>query len=284
MTEELQKKYLALREYLASLGNIAVAFSSGVDSTLLLQVAHDVLGDKAIAVTAVSGSFPKREFHEASAYCQENHIPHYICSIHEMDIPGFPENTPDRCYLCKRKIFETIQATALAQGISVIAEGSNMDDNGDYRPGMIAIRELGVKSPLRHCQLYKSEIRQLSKMLGLPTWSKPAFACLASRFPYGQPITSEKLAMVDKAEQLLWDLGFEQFRVRVHQDMARLEILPGDFPRLMEEQTRTRVYDYLKSLGFTYVSLDLGGYRTGSMNEVLPDDILKKGIWGNVAE
>lgn len=265
--QTIQEKYTALQDYLRSLGSVAVAFSSGVDSTFLLRVAHDVLGDKAVAVTASSCSFPERELQEARAFCEQNGITHIICKSEELDIDGFRQNPKNRCYLCKHELFEKIWDIARERGLNAVAEGSNTDDNGDYRPGLIAVRELGVKSPLREAQLSKAEIRQLSKELGLPTWDKQSFACLSSRFVYGETISEEKLGMVDKAEQLLLDLGFHQVRVRIHGRIARIELLPGEFEKLLA--VRKLVYDTCKSLGFTYVTLDLGGYRTGSMNETL---------------
>ena len=179
-----QEKYNDLKEYLRSLGSVAVAFSSGVDSTFLLRVAHDVLGDRAIAVTAVSCSFPERERKEAQKFCEENHIRQVLCQSEELDIDGFRSNPKNRCYLCKHELFEKILKIAEENGIAAVAEGSNMDDNGDYRPGLMAVKELGIKSPLRHAELTKAEIRELSKELGLPTWDKQSFACLASRFVY----------------------------------------------------------------------------------------------------
>ena len=252
--DQLHEKYENLKAYLKSLGSVAVAFSSGVDSTFLLKVAHDVLGDKAIAVTAVSCSFPERELNEAKKFCAENGIQHIVCESEELDIDGFRQNPKNRCYLCKHELFEKVW---------------NMDDNGDYRPGLVAVKELGVSSPLRAAELNKQEIRELSKELGLSTWNKQSFACLSSRFVYGETINEEKLGMVEKAEQLLLDLGFYQVRVRIHDKMARIEILPSEFEKLLAEGIREKVYNYFKELGFIYVTLDLGGYRTGSMNETL---------------
>lgn len=266
---ELQEKYEHLKSYLKTMGSVAVAYSSGVDSTFLLKTAKDVLGDQVIAVTASSGSFPRRELEEAKRFCEENQIRQIIFDFHEMEIEGFSQNPPNRCYLCKHALFSEICRIAKENGMNKVAEGSNLDDNRDYRPGMTAIRELGIKSPLRFAQLDKQEIRELSRQLGLPTWKKPSFACLASRFVYGESITPEKLRMVDVAEQLLLDLGFEQVRVRVHGQMARIEVLPQEFDRIMELSVRTKVTQTLKELGFSYVTLDLNGYRTGSMNEVL---------------
>ena len=275
MTVELNGKYEKLRNYFKELGSAAIAFSSGVDSTFMLKVAHDVLGDKAIAVTARSHSFPSREKNEAADFCKKEGIKHIFIDSEELDIPGFKENPKNRCYLCKHELFEEILEVAKKQGLAFVCEGSNLDDNGDYRPGLQAIAELGIKSPLRECGLWKSEIRALSKELGLATWKKQSFACLASRFVYGESITIEKLDMVDKAEQLLIDLGFEQERVRIHSfgngqtsgTIARIEVNPDDFSKLLEN--RERIISEFKNIGFNYVSMDLQGYRTGSMNETL---------------
>jgi uncharacterized protein len=235
----------------------------------LLKTAHNVLGDKVIAVTARSCSFPARELNEAIEFCKKENIRHVIVDSEELDIDGFSNNPPNRCYLCKRELFEKIIEIAKENNIQYIAEGSNTDDNGDYRPGLQAVKELGIKSPLRQAQLSKSEIRILSKEMGLPTWDKQSFACLSSRFVYGEKITREKLAMVEKAEQMLLDLGFHQVRVRIHGEMARIEINPDEFSKILENSTASKLDSYLKELGFTYVTLDLGGYQTGSMNKTL---------------
>ena len=256
-----------LRAALRKLGSAAVAFSSGVDSTFLLRVAHEELGENVVAVTARSHSFPKRELDEAAAFCAREGVRHEIIDSEELDIPGFAENPPDRCYHCKKAIFGKLVAFAQANGLAAVLEGSNMDDLGDYRPGLQAVRELGIRSPLREAGLTKAEIRELSRALGLPTWNKPSFACLASRFPYGEEITVERLARVERAEQYLLDLGFGQVRVRSHGDLARIELCAADIPKAIEQ--REKIHAALKGFGFAYVALDLQGYRTGSMNEVL---------------
>ncbi len=270
MAEEeiLNTKLENLKTYLGSLGSLAVAYSSGVDSTFLLKVAHDVLGDKAIAITATSSFFPKRESDEAADFCKANGIKQITLVSEELDIPEIRHNPSNRCYLCKKDLFTKIISIAKENGIDNVAEGSNMDDTGDYRPGLKAIAELGIKSPLRECGLYKEEIRTLSKQLALPTWNKPSFACLASRFVYGEEITREKLKMVEKAEESLLKLGFKQFRVRIHgENLARIEVLPADLEKLFS--LRDSVVKSLKTAGFSYITMDLLGYRTGAMNEVL---------------
>ncbi len=265
--DRMHEKQENLKEYFKSIGSVAVAFSAGVDSTYMLKIAHDVLGDNVIAVTASSCSFPERELNEARRFCEEEGIRHIICKSEELDIDGFKHNPKNRCYLCKTELFTKIKTIAAENGISWIAEGSNMDDNGDYRPGLIAVKELGIASPLRKVELYKDEIRQLSKELGLKTWDKQSFACLSSRFVYGELINEEKLRMVDRAEQLLLDMGFRQVRVRIHDKIARIEVSPSEIIKLAENAEK--IYTELKGYGFSYVTADLGGYRTGSMNETI---------------
>ena len=267
--DQLHQKYEALLSGLRASGSLAVAFSGGVDSAFLLRCAQDALGDRAVAVTAAPPFVPPRELREAREFCEARGIRQVVIPSAELNIDSVRHNPPDRCYHCKREIFGRIIEAAARLGISAVAEGSNVDDTGDYRPGMRAIRELGVRSPLLEAGLTKAEIRALSRELGLPTWDKPSFACLASRFVYGEAITDEKLRMVDRAEQLLMELGFRQLRVRIHGDLARIEVPPEDLPRVAEPETRARISRELREYGFHYVTLDLAGYRTGSMNEVL---------------
>ncbi len=265
----LEEKYRRLKEYIKDLGSIAVAFSGGVDSTLLLKAAHDALGENVVAVTASSCSFPARELKEAREFCELNGIKHVVFESNELEIEEFRQNPVNRCYICKRAIFEKILEAAHENGVKYIIEGSNMDDMDDYRPGMQAIAELGVKSPLREAGLYKEEIRQLLKRFGIKVWNKPSFACLASRFVYGEPITAEKLFMVERAEQLLSEMGFQQYRVRIHDRLARIELLPDDIARAAKPEIRKIINKKLMEYGFAYVALDLAGYRSGSMNEVI---------------
>lgn len=266
---EIHHKKSKLEEYLKCLGKVAIAFSSGVDSTFLLKVAHDTLGDNAIAITMKSVSVPVRELEESAVFCKKEGISQIIAEADQMSIEGFADNPPDRCYICKKALFSKMLSVASDNGFEHVAEGSNMDDLGDYRPGLKALSELDILSPLREAGLTKSDIRMLSRELDLPTWDKPSFACLATRFVYGDRITEEKLHMIDKAEQKLLDLGFTQFRVRIHGDIARIEIKPEEFGKLIGTDIRSEVNGYLQELGFRYVTMDLGGYVTGSMNKVL---------------
>lgn len=268
----MHDKQERLREILRGYGRMAVAFSGGVDSSYLLSLAQDVLQGRVLAVTATSESYPQRELEEAKAFALKYGIRHMIIDSEELDIDGFAQNPPNRCYLCKKELYSKIIKVAKEQDITIISEASNVDDLGDYRPGLKAIAEMGIKSPLQEAGLTKDEIRLLSREKGLPTWNKPSYACLSSRFPYGQTITKEKLAMVDKAEQYLLDRGFTQVRVRHHGDVARIELEPTEIFRLLSGGMAKEAYSYFKSLGFIFTAVDIQGYRTGSMNESIKKD------------
>ena len=269
LSPELNIKLEALKENLRGLGSLVVAFSAGVDSSLLLSVAAEVLGDKVTAVSAVDAAFPLREKDEAESFCRERNIRHEFLQVDPLQLEEYRHNAPDRCYHCKKSIFSKILKYAEKEGITHVAEGSNLDDTGDYRPGMKAISELNVLSPLKDAGLTKEDIRLISKELGLPTWDKPSYACLASRFVYGEEITKEKLRSVDRAEQFLINLGFRQERVRLHGNLARIEVPEEDIPKLTKDNIRKKIYEEFKKAGFSYVTIDMLGFRSGSMNETL---------------
>ena len=254
-----------LKSYIRALGRVAVAFSSGVDSTFLLKVAHDTLGDDCIALTAVSPSFPRAEREEAEAFCKAEGIRQIFFDPQELKLEDYASNPKDRCYHCKKALFTKMLELADANGISSVLEGSNVDDLGDYRPGLRAIEELGVLSPLREVGFTKQQIRDASGALGLSTQHKASFACLASRFPYGERITAEGLQQVEQAEEALRELGLHQYRVRKHGDVARIEVPAKDISYLASEEVRSDLVKRIRESGFRYVSLDLTGYRMGSL-------------------
>jgi uncharacterized protein len=265
MTDKLVK----LRQYIKSTGGIAIAFSGGVDSSFLVAVAAKELGDKAIAITAKSAAFPVREYELAKGLAAEYGIRHITVEFDEMSVEGFRKNPKDRCYHCKKAIFSRIKQEAHNNGIEIVCDGSNVDDLSDYRPGMRALSELSIVSPLREAGLTKQEIRRLSKEMGIKIWDMPAYACLASRIPYDEEITRDKLKMVELAEQYLMDLGFKQIRVRCHNYLARIEVLPQDRHRFFDTDFMDNVARNVKGFGFSYVTLDLSGYRMGSLNETI---------------
>ncbi len=266
VTEEQYEKKLKLETCIKGLGSLAVGFSGGVDSTFLLAVAHEVLGEKALAITQADDGVPGREVREAEEFCKGRGIRQVICHVDPLQEEEYRFNGPKRCYVCKRGIFSEILRIAKEEGIEYVAEGSNMDDLGDYRPGLQAVAELHVTAPLREAGLSKADIRALSRAMELPTWDKPAYACLATRFSAGEEITKEKLHMVEAAEQFLIDLGFKEERVRVHGDTARIEVPEKDIERLAKKDVRDRITEEFKKIGFVFVSLDLSGYRMGNMN------------------
>lgn len=272
LEDALARKYDRLTAILNEMGSVVIGYSGGVDSTLLLRVASSALGQKALAVIGQSETYPTTEFEEAVGLARRMGARFEIVRTEETDILKFRENPPDRCYYCKTELFSKLQEIAQREGIPWIADGTITDDLGDFRPGMRARTERNVRSPLLEAGLNKTEVRALSQHLDLPTWDKPAFACLSSRFPYGTGITRDNLVRVDAAETYLREHGFRYFRVRFHDaGTARIEVGPQDLPRLVEEPFRQELVAYMKGLGFTYVTVDLQGYRTGSMNEVLTE-------------
>jgi len=268
---ELDEKYLKLQNLLKEMGSVVVAFSGGVDSTFLLRVAREVLGpNRVLALTATSPTYPQYEFNQARALAAEFGVRQLVVESDELKIPGFAANDRRRCYHCKKELFSICRDKARELGFACILDGSNTDDLGDFRPGREAAAELQVRSPLMEAGLCKDDIRQLSRRLGLPTWDKQPFACLSSRFPYGTEITADRLQQIDRCETLLRQRDFRNYRVRYHGDTARIEVAPDEIPRLLDDSLREEIVREFKASGFTYVSLDLQGYRTGSMNETTP--------------
>jgi uncharacterized protein len=263
------QKYENLKAILTDMKEVVVAYSGGVDSAFLLKVAHDVLGDKAYGVLAISPTYPSREFEKAKETAASIGARIRIIETNELEDEKFRTNPVNRCYFCKSELFTKIVELAESRQFKNFVDGSNFDDKGDYRPGMKALSEKGIRSPLQEAELTKAEIRELSHMLGLPTWNKDALACLSSRFPYGENIDIEKLRMVDEIENFLFDLGFRNIRARHQKNTLKIEVLPEQIARFFQDDIRLKVLDKAKSIGYKYVTVDLEGYRQGSMNEVL---------------
>lgn len=264
-----RNKQKQLESILRDAVSAVVAFSGGVDSALLTFMTHRQLGNNMVAVTARSSTYPEFQFNDALDFVSRREIPHVVIDSEELDIPNFSANPPDRCYFCKYELFSKLREIADDKGYQWVFDGTNTDDFSDYRPGSRAAKELGVRSPLAEAKLNKKDIRAISKHLSLPTWDLPAYACLASRFPYGEQINRERLAQIEQAEEAIRTMGFSQFRVRFHGEIARIEIAPEEMPRALSKEMLRKMSEQVKKAGFAYATLDLDGYRRGSMNETL---------------
>jgi len=269
IAQETLFKLDRLKNILSEMGKVLVAFSGGVDSSFLLKVARDVLGEDVFAVIASSETYPEKEREEAIRLANKLNVRFQVIQTKELENPDFFHNPPERCYFCKMELFTHLKKIADAQGIPYVLDGSNYEDISDFRPGVKAASELGVRSPLKEVELVKDEIRQLSRILDLPTWDKPSMACLSSRFPYYTDIEPDSLKQVARAEEYLKRLGFTQVRVRHHGQIARVEVEPSEFQKIMDEKTREKIIKNFKKLGFIYITMDLAGFRSGSMNEPL---------------
>jgi len=274
ITPTILSKFEKLKNLLGEMGKVLVAFSGGVDSSFLLKVAVDVLGENVLAVIASSETYPEKERDEAVKLAKRLNVRYEVIQTKELENPDFAHNPPERCYFCKMELFSKLKDIAESEGIPHVLDGSNFEDTSDFRPGAKAAEELGVRSPLKEVGLVKQEIRQLSKYVDLPTWNKPSMACLSSRFPYFTEIEPESLKQVAQAEEFLKGLGFNQVRVRHHGQIARIEIEPQEFSKIVEKATKEKIINAFKKFGFIYIALDLAGFRSGSMNE--PLDLGKK--------
>lgn len=268
----VEEKYFHLQEILKSMEKVMVAFSGGVDSALVLKVAVDVLGNqKVLAVTADSESYPREELNSAVKFAQAIGLDgrHRIIRTEELSNPDYAANAFSRCFFCKDELYAHLKQIAESENIHYILDGCNVSDQGDFRPGREAAKKHGIRSPLIEADLNKEEIREISKSLGISVWDKPALACLSSRIPYGQKVTKEKLSQIERAEEFLHSLGFRQLRVRYHEKMARIELEPAEIPKMLDTEIRNKIFKKLREIGYLYVTLDLQGYRSGSLNEVL---------------
>ncbi len=269
MKNEIEGKLDRLKEIIKGLDSVIVAFSGGADSTFLLKISYDVLGENAVALTAISPSYPAFELEEARELAKDIGVRFITESSHELDIPGYQENSPKRCFFCKTELFNICFAKANELGIRNVVYGATLSDLGDFRPGMDAAKEMGARAPLLEAGLNKEEIRYLSRSMGLSTWDKPQMACLSSRIPYGTAVTEDRLKTIALSELFLRQLGLRQFRVRYHEKIARIEVDESEFERILSRDLREKISRRLKELGFTYVTIDIEGYRSGSMNESL---------------